>query len=728
VSGLHVLVIGPLTGGACNVYRFGMHRAALAALGVELRAFAGARMAVPMRDAGSLDAAYASPDLVVDRSELDWADVIVFRRFYSTHWTCLDCAFVGDRESTAREHATSVGHELSEPDRLLRPLFRALEEYPELLRGRAMVYETDDDLLNVQPWNGMRLRIAPERDVIERMMRRADLVTVSTPALRTRLAPYNDEIRVLRNAVDPSWYRAPDAPAVSGSPRLLYYGSPARFRDYEVCRPAVDLVVRETPGARRVWLGALNARAGGAPQRVMAAVDEVGPFIQDTQDFAAALVAARPDIGLAPLVGDTFDRAKSELHWLEYTMAGAATIASRTAGDGPYSPIRHGVDGLLVDGTAEWIDALRRVASAPALREDLTARARERVLAEYSAEARASEWADAYRWAAEHPGRRVEGRVHGLGALDGRALAGHGRASLEHRAWSREALDAAPARLEAARADGVSCGAPAGAAPSLVSVVVPVLDEPPEAVRSAVESAVRGTYRHIEVVVAASAAWRAQPGTDGSDIARDDARVRHITVDEADEPILALDAPRAARTGRLLAAGVTAARGAWIAPLAPDAAFSPDHVEVLLGVAEEHRLEFVYGHAEVTPPVGAPVVLGTWPPSQDEVLTLASELFAAPLTSVVPLDPAAWRDGDTTGWAFWRAMLTAGARMAGIEYVVATVSPPAGQPGDDRPGAQDVGSAAELALSGVQAVPASAPARTAGRTAGRGRHQRRRRG
>jgi spore maturation protein CgeB len=74
-------------------------------------------------------------------------------------------------------------------------------------------------------------------------------------------------------------------------------------------------------------------------------------------------------------------------------------------GPGPYDVIRDGVDGLLARNKAEWRDGLRRLAGSQTLRHELAGRARERVLAEYQADKRAEEWADAYHWAAEHGGR-----------------------------------------------------------------------------------------------------------------------------------------------------------------------------------------------------------------------------------------------------------------------------------------------------------------------------------
>ena len=183
-----------------------------------------------------------------------------------------------------------------------------------------------------------------------------------------------------------------------GDLRVVYHGVSTRLRDYEVARPAVDRVAGSTPGMRRVWLGAPKDSS------VAACVDEVRPWVDGLAAFGAALVAARPDIGLAPLLDEPFNRAKSELHWIEYAVAGATTIASAFDGPGPYDVIHDGRDGLLARTPPEWERQLRRLAASGWLRSELAGRARERVVAEYGLSTRTAEWADSYRWAAAHAG------------------------------------------------------------------------------------------------------------------------------------------------------------------------------------------------------------------------------------------------------------------------------------------------------------------------------------
>jgi len=405
-----LLVYGELDSGVSALLRVGQFRKPLAALGVEVRGWssfaddvlsggsaAGANSAVRAGERAGTDALRE-----IGMTAIAWADVILFRRFNSTHYVCTECEDDFPGPDGNRRHLADSGHYSLPIDPLIRPIVGLLATHPSMLGGRAIVYETDDDPLAYPDWTGLGPTARRERDLIEKLLGMADLVITTTPVLAGRLAGVaGAPVRVIRNALEPSWYTdaKPDCPGdAPGEPRVVYHGVPVRLRDYEVARPAVDAVASEIPGLRRVWLGAANE------PRVAAALDEVRPWVDGGREFAAALVAARPDIGLAPLLDERFNRAKSELHWLEYSLAGAATIASGFAGGGPYDVVRDGVDGLVAHSPAEWAGHLRSLAASPDLRLEVAARARERVLADYTVDARAPEWADAYRWAAEHPG------------------------------------------------------------------------------------------------------------------------------------------------------------------------------------------------------------------------------------------------------------------------------------------------------------------------------------
>lgn len=262
-------------------------------------------------------------------------------------------------------------------------------------RGIARVYDSDDWDFGMRPDNPNWANASGQFPLIAKMAREADLVTTSTPYLAGLFSRYNPRVRVLRNAVDPSLYAATE-PRTDERVTSVYYGSRTRLREYFGTEVDghwrggyADAAVRAA-GLRAVWIG--DDGRGPIPREF----DDVIAYDHDFVRFCRQLGNAHGDIGPAPLIGDSFDLSKSELHWLELTAAGVAVVAQRLAG-GPYSVIRDGTDGILARGAREWHDAVRRLAAEPALRADLVAAARERLATDYDPRRRAGEWADAFR-------------------------------------------------------------------------------------------------------------------------------------------------------------------------------------------------------------------------------------------------------------------------------------------------------------------------------------------
>jgi glycosyltransferase involved in cell wall biosynthesis len=389
---LRVLVIGPGAAGASDALRFEALIPELAKHAIDLVSWTPADPTPEVDAYGVMEAA------------VGWSDVLVLRRHYRTWHACILCGFRTLDPVQARAHGDLADHSVVvAPYFTVRALVGLLEADPDALGKRAIVYDTDDDVFSADLPPGAEDIL--ERDLVARILGLADLVTVATPVLAERLAPRTRvPIRVLRNALEPAWYepnRPGQAEETPGSPRVVYHGATIRLRDYEIARPAVDTVAGEFGSLRRVWLG-------GDRERLAGVVDEVRPWVSGAPEFAAGLVAARPDIGLVPLQDTPYNRARSELHWLEYALAGAPAIVSGLGGPGPYDVVRDGVDGLVARSRDDWERQLRALAASPALRSDLAGRARERVLAEYTVATRAPSWADAYRWAAGHAG---EGRA-----------------------------------------------------------------------------------------------------------------------------------------------------------------------------------------------------------------------------------------------------------------------------------------------------------------------------
>jgi hypothetical protein len=664
---LRVLVYGSVDAGPCDSVRLGVYADLWRDQGIEMRTWGELndyRVQVPPEYADRLDDAIRDGVATVDTSPIEWADVLLFRRWYGTIHACDVCDFAAPDGGTLVRHSLATGHAMVTRDRIIRSLLTSIEKDPAVLRGRAMVYELDDNLMSPQPWLGFYRRIQGDLDLIERFARRADLVTVTTPTLAAAMGRHNSAVKVVRNAVMPDWYEAPeDGTETELRPlSFLYYGVGARYREYAICQDAVD----ETAGAsggRRIWLGSDEPR-------IAEVVDEAHPYVPEVRGFTRQLAATRPAIGLAPVGQDEFSRGHSELHWLEYSLAGAATVASRTMGGGPYDVIRDGVDGLLARNKNQWREQLGRLAASRTMREDLAGRARERVLAEYDVRQRVVEWADAFRWAADHAGRgahrtltrglsRAEAQSHEL------ATESEARANLAHRrmirARSAEERDAL-ARL---RGDRDVCWPDGADDDPLVSVVIPTYNRGRILVERSLASVLNQTYSNLEVVVVGD---HATEETLAAVRSLEDPRVRFEDLPERspypEDPEKAWMCVGTRPFNR----GLELARGAWIAPQADDDEFTPDHIATLLEVALEHRLELVYGDSWMETPEGPWVKLGDWPPRLAGFCA-GAVLYAAPLR-ILHMDEACWRENEPNDWNLWKRMLDAGVRAGHVEHLV----------------------------------------------------------
>jgi glycosyltransferase involved in cell wall biosynthesis len=115
--------------------------------------------------------------------------------------------------------------------------------------------------------------------------------------------------------------------------------------------------------------------------------------------------------------------------------------------------------------------------------------------------------------------------------------------------------------------------------------------------------------------------------------------------------------------------GVAVARGRWIASLGDDDAVRPEHTEVLLEAAREHRHEHCYGRHQVHYPSGETLELGSFPPTKGEFVLQAS-LYHSGLR-FFQMEPVDYLFEEPNDWSLCRRMLLAGVRFGMVDDIVA---------------------------------------------------------
>lgn len=254
---------------------------------------------------------------------------------------------------------------------------------------RRLVYELDDDLLNIDATNplGTNFQDPIMRDNMIQNIKAADLVTVSTAPLARSVAVHNRNVVVLPNGVRETIFDVPLNPrrGTTGHVVVGWQGSSTHAPDWALIEPYVAETMEAEPGTRMRFLGTWYGQKLD-PRRV----DFSGWTTDLGQHYRRV---ARFDVGLAPLVDSRFNRAKSGLKFIEYAALGVPAICS----DVPAyrNLVEHGKTGFLARTPTDWRFYLRSLTEDPAMRLEIGDAARV-AAREWTVEKNIHLWEEAY--------------------------------------------------------------------------------------------------------------------------------------------------------------------------------------------------------------------------------------------------------------------------------------------------------------------------------------------
>jgi hypothetical protein len=285
--------------------------------------------------------------------------------------------------------------ELEDVDVLVmqRPAFAyGARQFDRMAGHVARVYETDDDMLTMETSNSPFTTDPRSPESVRYCLRRAEMVTVSTPYLAELYAPYNSNIRILPNCVKAELLDMPRKRRDRVT--IGYQGGLSHLIDLCMVQNMLRQVLDAHPDVDMHWIGQdfapllydywpLNrGRARYTPW-----CDDVGDYYK-TFDF---------DISIAPLADVPFNRAKSPLKALEAAARGVPVVAQDME---PYRDfVVDGVTGYLVRTEQEWTKRLTELIHDEAAREEMGAAAK-KVAARYTMQGNWQLWERAYEEAA----------------------------------------------------------------------------------------------------------------------------------------------------------------------------------------------------------------------------------------------------------------------------------------------------------------------------------------
>jgi GT2 family glycosyltransferase/glycosyltransferase involved in cell wall biosynthesis len=226
--------------------------------------------------------------------------------------------------------------------------------------GAKLIFDIDDDLLNLPEDHPDVDKLAPLAPVVKHMIELADIVRVSTQALASRIAPLARQVQVVGNALDERIWLSGERRRndTHGPVRILCMGTATHNADFAMILPALSEIHRRFGNQM-----SLDLIGFVSDTRLPPWIRHLAPSPHASRSypgFVHWLTWAGPwDIGLAPLADTKFNACKSSIKALDYAALGLAILASDV--DAYRGSLADGPGGMLVPNTTDaWYEALSR--------------------------------------------------------------------------------------------------------------------------------------------------------------------------------------------------------------------------------------------------------------------------------------------------------------------------------------------------------------------------------
>lgn len=236
-------------------------------------------------------------------------------------------------------------------------------------RNLPIVYEIDDNLLNVPADKDRKGVYAKAAPAIETLAAAASQVIVSTEPLARQMGRFNDRLTVIPNAISESTWLKPLSvdelpPEVSQIPRstfkILYMGNSSHNEDLAAIEPVFRRLAANKVDLKLLMIGGESEVAENAPDwytrlSIPEGYERYQQFVPWFRQIAQGC-----DLAIAPLVDNEFNQYKSPLKYLQYSAVGLPGIYSNCT---PYKEIvADGENGILTKNDPDsWYRAISQV-------------------------------------------------------------------------------------------------------------------------------------------------------------------------------------------------------------------------------------------------------------------------------------------------------------------------------------------------------------------------------
>lgn len=249
-------------------------------------------------------------------------------------------------------------------------------------QGKKIIVDMDD-MLEVDEDSPFKAEhnAVDAKEVLEIVLRIADLVTTTTEYLAHDLRRYNKKVVVLPNMMDLERWDKGVSVNTGSKLRILWAGSITHLNDIKLLKRAVG-EFKEVAD----WICIGDPRIADELEGVE--IYSGVPF----DKYPSRLNGLHFDIGVAPLVDSKFNRCKSDIKVLEYGINGVPTVASNVE---PYFDLIGKV--MLAADEDDFVKHITTLVTDENLRVKMGNEIREYVLNERNLEKEIDRWVQAYK-------------------------------------------------------------------------------------------------------------------------------------------------------------------------------------------------------------------------------------------------------------------------------------------------------------------------------------------
>lgn len=311
------------------------------------------------------------------------------RELLETHWWETKVGDDGDPASYARivgeldacaRQADIIVMQLAHCNESL-DVFMGLRLY-----GKPVLVECDDNYLSPPAYNPCFGGYTPGgayRDIAKKQFQIADGMIVSTPYLKEVYSDWNPHVYVIPNSIDWKWWGNVKRTKKPGI-RIGWIGGGGHDEDLNLLKNVVPKILKKYEPVKFVFVQGVPQWAKNKP-RIECVYDwariDKYPRLCAKQDL---------DIAMAPLVDNAFNRAKSNLRWLEAAaleVPCVAYIRTGNPGNTHYEQtVNDGVDGMVATSEGEFMRKLEMLIRDRKLRHGIARAAHARAKTDFNAD------------------------------------------------------------------------------------------------------------------------------------------------------------------------------------------------------------------------------------------------------------------------------------------------------------------------------------------------------